>query len=76
MAKSAALSYYETTVFKGRVSGIIWIEDTAKYQSAIISQKIKDIVIAFYITIPDNPKRMIVLTKEINGDWEVINEGV
>ncbi len=76
LAKSAALSYYETTVFKGRVSDIIWIADTAKYQSAIIPQKIKDIVIAFYITIPDNPKRMIVLTKEINGDWEVINEGV
>ncbi len=76
MAKKAVQSYYETTVFKDLVTDIVRITDISEYQSAIIPQKVKDVVIAFYGTMSDNTKRMIILTKEIDGEWEVINEGV
>ena len=75
-AKDAALSYYENTVFKGRVTDIIQITDISEFKSAVIPHRIKDVVIAFYSTMSDNAKRMIILTKEIGGKWEVINEGV
>ena len=75
-AKDAAVSYYKDTVFKDHVTDIIQISDVAEYKSAIIPQRIKDVVIAFYVTISDNSKITIVLTKETGGEWEVINEGV
>jgi hypothetical protein len=76
LAKNAVQSYYETTVFKDRVTDIVRIADISEYQSAILPQKVKDVVIAFYATMSDNAKRMIILTKEIDGEWEVMNEGV
>ncbi len=75
-AKDSALSYYENTVFKGRVTEISQITDVTKFESAVIPHKEKDVVIAFYVVMSDNAKRMIVLTKEKDGEWEVINEGV
>ncbi len=75
-AKEAALSYYKNTVFKGRVTNISQITDVTKFKSAVIPHNIKDVVVAFYATISDGAKRMIVLTKEKGGEWEVINEGV
>lgn len=75
-AKSAVLSYYENTVFKDRVTDIIWITDSSEYRSAVIPHRIKEVVTAFYVTMSDNAKRLIVLTKESDGEWEVINEGV
>jgi beta-lactamase regulating signal transducer with metallopeptidase domain len=75
-AKEAAISYYENTDFKGRVTDIVQIKDSSEFESAVISYKIKDVVVAFYVTMSDNAKRIIVLTREKGGDWEVINEGV
>jgi len=42
----------------------------------VIPYKIKEIVTEFYVTLSDNAKRMIILTKEKSGKWEVINEGI
>ena len=75
-AKEAAISYYENTVFKGRVTDIVQIKDSSEFESAVIPYKIKDVVVAFYVTMSDNTKRNIVLTKEKGRQWEVINEGV
>lgn len=75
-AKEAALSYYENTVFKGRVTNIVQIKDSSEFISAVITYRIKDVVVAFNVTMSDNAKRNIVLTKEKGGDWEVIKEGV
>lgn len=75
-AKEVAISYYENTDFKGRVTDIVQIKDSSEFESAVISYKIKDVVVAFYVTMSDNAKRIIVLTREKGGDWEVINEGV
>lgn len=75
-AKEAVAVYYKNTVFKNKVTEISQIEDISKYKLAVIPHKEKDVVIAFYVTMSDNSKRMIVLTKELSGEWEVINEGV
>jgi beta-lactamase regulating signal transducer with metallopeptidase domain len=75
-AKKAALSYYENNVFKGRITNISQMTDISKVKSAVIPYRIKDIVTAFYVTMSDNAKRMIILTKEKSGEWEVINEGI
>ena len=75
-AKEAVISYYQNTAFKSHVTDISQIKDISKFESAVIPQRIKDVVIAFYVTMSDNAKRMIVLTKELSGEWEVINEGV
>jgi len=75
-AKDAALSYYENTVFKGRVTDIAQIKDSSEFVSAVITYRIKDVVIAFHVNMSTNEKRIIVLTKEKGGDWKVINEGI
>jgi hypothetical protein len=75
-AKGAVISYYQNTAFKSLVSDISQIIDISKFESSVIPHRVKDVVIAFYVTMSDNSKRMIVLTKELSGEWEVINEGV
>ena len=75
-ALEAVTAYYENSVFAGQVSEIVRITDVSEYESAVIPHRKKDLVIAFYVTISGNPKRMIVLTKDEGGEWEIINEGV
>lgn len=75
-AKKAVISYYQNTAFKNDVVDISKIEDSSKFESSVILHRAKDMVIGFYVTMSDRSKRMIVLTKEMEGTWEVINEGV
>ncbi len=75
-AKEAVLSYYENTVFKGSITDISQMTDISRLRSAVIPYRIKDLVTAFHVTVSDNEKRMIILTKEKSGEWEVINEGI
>ncbi|HBN85194.1 MAG TPA: hypothetical protein DDZ89_15275 [Clostridiales bacterium] len=75
-AKDTVMKYYESSVFKDRVKDVAYITDVTIYQSSVIPNKVKDKVIAFYVTMDDRAKRVIVLTKETKGEWQVINEGV
>ena len=69
-AKKAVMSYYENTVFKGQVDEVSQIEDKSKFRSAVIPDREKDITVAFYVIMKDSAKRMIVLTKELSGEWK------
>lgn len=73
------LAYYkEKLAVPGNVTDISSIQTLDEYCSAIIPDRCKDVVIAFYVKTANNPnpQRLVVLTKERGGDWEVINEGI
>jgi beta-lactamase regulating signal transducer with metallopeptidase domain len=74
-AKQAALAHYNGTAFAGKVADLRVIEVTGDY----LTDKAKDKNICFSVDLTDDPKshpiRLITLTREIGGEWEVINEG-
>lgn len=76
IAKDTARLYYENTKYNGQITDITQIMDYEIYESAIIPRLKQEYIVAFYVTMTDKSKRMILLTKEKDSEWVVINEGV
>jgi hypothetical protein len=76
-AKDAARTYYDGSVLGKKITNLSRIQDLSDYRFAVIPDRVKGTVIAFWATTIDTPgiPRNIVLTKNEKGTWEVINEG-
>jgi beta-lactamase regulating signal transducer with metallopeptidase domain len=75
-AADAVYTYYNSTVFAGKVSALIACKVESDY---ITRDMLRDETVAFSVEMSDNPKsypvRIIILTRETGGIWQVINEG-
>ena len=75
-AHAAAIAYYNTTSFSGRVQLLSQIDDPAQYAAYLPTDQNAELVIAFEAVISDaDAPRIIILTKLSDGIWHVINEG-
>jgi len=67
---------YETSTNTEKVVSIKYISDVTEYAWAVIVDQVKGKIAGFYATIDNGlPPRLIVLTQNGSGKWEVINEG-
>ena len=67
---------YETSTNTEKVVSIKYISDATEYAWAVVVDQVKGKIAGFYATIDNGlPPRLIVLTQNGSGKWEVINEG-
>jgi hypothetical protein len=74
-ALEAVNNYYENTGL-GKVTEIARITAPSEFADAVIVDRVKGKLAAFYVTVGDvMPQRSIVLTQTDGGAWDVITEG-
>lgn len=75
-ARKAAMDYYNGTTFSGNISSLAHIEEQARYED-YVPDDASETIIAFEVIVSENYSfpRIIILMKNTDNGWDVVNEG-